>query len=222
MTRDEAVAMIKLQLGFRSNQDTNIVTCLQLAQTQLELQPTKPWFLMSEDSYIRTEADEERIPLPDDFLEEVEDAVFKYVPDDSDGLSDEVDLFKGEYDQLRKNYKNWVNTTTDLESGAPEAYCLMGSYFRIFPLPDDDYLIRMIYYKKDTVLSSNVENGWLKHAPLLLMGKAGQMIAGGPLRDMDAVKVFQGWESQGALALFGREVSRDMANKRLQMGGSHI
>lgn len=222
MTRDEAVAMIKLQLGFRSNQDTNIITCLKLAQTQLELQPTKPWFLISEDNYTFTTPDEERIALPTDFLQEVDEAVLRYVPDDAEGLGDEVDLEKQDYDTLRQNYRKWTNTTTSAQSGAPQAYCILDGYFRIFPVPDELYRLRMIYYAKATVLDSNIENGWLKYAPLLLMGKAGQMIAGGPLRDSEAMKVFQGWEAQGSLALAGQVVSRDMSNRRLQMGGSHI
>lgn len=222
MTRDEAVAMIKLQLGFRSNQDANIILCLKLAQTQLELQPTKPWFLISEDSYAFTTPDEERVALPTDFLQEVDEAVLRYVPEDADSPADEVDLVKEDYDTLRANYRGWTDTTTGESSGAPQAYCILDGYFRIFPLPDTLYRLRMIYYAKATVLDTNVENGWLKYAPLLIMGKAGQMIAGGPLRDSEAMKVFQGWEAQGSLALAGQVVSRDMSNRRLQMGGSHI
>lgn len=214
MTRDEAVAHIKMQLGFRANQDSNIVSMLQLAQLQLELQPTKPWFLVSEDSYKRLTADEQRLVLPTDFLQEHEDGCLYYVPDDADGPDDHVMLVKDDYDVLKAEYK-------DTASGAPEAYALIGSYFRVFPIPDDTYLIRMVYYKKDTVLSSNVENGWLKYAPLVLMGKAGQMIAGGPLRDMEAVKVFQSWEQQGSLSLFGQQVARETTNHVRQMGGRH-
>lgn len=222
MTRDEAVALIKMQLGFRTNQDANIVTCLQLAQMQLELQPTKPWFLVSEDSYAFTTADEDRVALPSDFLEEIEDAVLRYVPEDSTGLGDEVDLVKDLYDELRKTFRSWTNSTTDVQTGAPEAYCILNGYFRIFPTPDDVYRLRMIYYKKDDLLTSNIENGWLKWAPMLIMGKAGQMIAGGPLRDVDAVGVFKLWEAQGSLALNTQMVAREEANRRPQMGGRHI
>lgn len=214
MTRDEAVAAIKLQLGFRANQDANIVSCLQLAQLQLELQPTKPWFLVSEDSYKRLTVGEQRLVLPSDFLQEHEDGCLYYVPDDADGPDDHVMLVKDDYDVLKKNFKNEVN-------GPPQAYSLIGSYFRVFPIPDDTYLLRMLYYKKDTVLSSNVENGWLKNAPLLIMGKAGQMIAGGPLRDAEAKKIFMEWEQQGSLSLFGQQVAREMTNHTRQMGGSH-
>lgn len=215
MTRDEAVAMIKLQLGFRSNQDENIVLCLKLAQEQLELQPIKPWFLVSEDSYKRLTADEPRLILPSDFLQEIEDGTLYYVPDDSEGPDDHVLLEKDDYDVLKANFKGVV-------SGAPQAYSLLGSYFRIFPIPDDVYMVRMVYYKKDTVLSTNVENGWLKNTPLLLMGKAGQMIANGPLRDKDATAVFQSWEAQGSLSLNGQEVARNMINHNRQIGGPHI
>lgn len=215
MTRDEAVAMIKMQLGFRQNQDANIVLCMKLAQTQLEARPTKPWFLLGEDSYKRTTADEDRLVLPTDFLQEVDDGTLYYVPDDADGTEDHVLLVKDEYDVLKKEY-------AETEPGAPEAYAIIGSYFRLFPTPDDDYLIRMLYFKKDTVLDTNVENGWLKYAPMLMMGKAGQLIAGGPLRDADALKVFQSWEAEGGLTLAGQEVARSVTNRRLQMGGRHI
>ncbi len=221
MTRDEAVSMIKLQLGFRSNQDANIISCLKLAQTQLELQPTKPWFLISEDSYAFTSSGEQRIAIPTDFLQEVDEAVLRYVPEDSTDPSEEVDLWKDDYDALRKNYANWTNSVTGLSTGAPEAYCLLDGYFRIFPTPDATYRLRMIYYAQDDVLSTNIENQWLKYAPLLLMGKAGRMISEGPLRDKEATGVFLGWEQQASLSLAGQVVARDMSNRRLQMGGSH-
>lgn len=215
MTRDEAVAAIKLQLGFRSNQDSNIVTCLQLAQTQLELQPTKPWFLVSEDSFKRLTVSETRLTLPSDFLQEHEDGCLYYVPDDADGPEDHVLLAKDDYDVLKGNF-------ADTASGPPQAYAILGKYFRVFPVPDDTYVIRMTYYKQDTVLSSNVENGWLKYAPFALMGKAGQLIAGGPLRDGEAMKVFQSWEAQGMLSLNGQEVARNVTNHNRQIGGPHI
>lgn len=215
MTRDEAVAMIKLQLGFRSNQDDNIITCLKTAQIQLELQPVKPWFLVSEDSFKRVGVSEQRVPLPSDFLQEHEDGCLYYVPDDADGPEDHVLLYKDDYDVLKGNF---VNEPT----GPPQAYSILGKYFRVFPVPDEQYMIRMTYYKQDTVLSTNVENGWLKYAPLLLMGKAGQMIAGGPLRDAEAMKVFQGWEAQGSLSLSGQETARNVTNHSRQVGGPHI
>lgn len=209
MTRSEAIVLIHQQLGFRSDLADRIIPNLTAAQTMLEAGPTKPWFLISEDSYVRTTADEDRVPIPSDFIQEVDEAVLRYVPDDSE--EEQVDLKKDYYDTLRVNY-------AEVEAGAPEAYCLMGEYFRIFPMPDDDYLIRMIYYKKDTVLTTDVENGWLKHVPFLLVGKAGGMIASA-VRDSAALATFMKWEQEGRVLLVSQNADRDMAGRDMQMGG---
>lgn len=216
MLRSAAVSLIQQQLGFRSDLSSEIITNLQHAQVMLEAGPTKPWFLISEDSYIDTVADEPRLALPTDFLEEVDSAVLRYVPDDlTDG---EVDLRKDDYDILRKNYRDTTTGTT--EAGTPEAYALQGSYFWLFPTPDDEYRIRMIYYKRDTTLSTDVENGWLKWVPYLLIGKAGGMIAAA-LRDPAAVGTFRAWEQEGRLLLSSQNTARDMGNQTMQMGGPH-
>lgn len=219
MTRDEAIALMQIQLGFRTDQSANLVTCLQAAQQQLELQPTKPWFLVSTDYTLTTVAETEAVALPTDFLQEIDEQVLRYIPDEDDDADDdtsnEVDLVKDSYDVLRANFRDNV-------FGEPEAYALVGEYFRIFPTPDDEYTLKFIYYKKDTVLSSNVENGWLKWAPYLLMGKAGQLLSAGGLRDTGATQVFMGWEQQGAIALHAQNVAREMGNRDLQVGGPHV
>ena len=214
MTRDEGVALIKQHLSFRQSLDSEIVTNMKFAQIALESGPTKPWFLVSEDSFATLTVDDERLALPDDFLEETEDAVVKYRPDDWPD-EEEVDLVKDQYDVLRKNFACEA-------PGAPKAYALLGNYFRFFPLPDEAYTIRMIYFKKDTVLTTNVENGWLKHVPLLLLGSAGLLIAGGPIRDKTAYDLFSGWVSAGKALLLSQNVSREMANMQMQIGGPSV
>lgn len=218
MTRDEGVAFIQEQLGFRSDLSVRIIANMKLAQDTLEKGLTKPWFLVSEDSYIRTTAAEDRIPIPSDFLDETDQAVLRYVPDSISSANPEVDLKKDLYDVLRKNYADSLTGT--IETGAPEAYALLGNYFRLFPTPDDDYLIRQIYYQQDTVLSSNVENGWLKHVPYMLLGKAGFQIATA-LRDMAAAQTFMSWNKEGTLLLVMQNTAREMANMDMQVGGPH-
>lgn len=192
---------------------------MKLAQIQLEAEPLKPWFLISEDTYAETTEDEERIELPDNFLAETDEAVLRYVPDDPSEDDPERDLVKEDYDQLRKKYRD--EDTGGILTGEPEAYALMGNYFRIFPTPDDTYTLHMLYYWKDDELDTNIENQWLKYVPLLVMGKAGKIISMGPLRDSGAWQVFDSWEKEGRAALANFIVSRDMMNKDLQVGGSH-
>lgn len=216
MLRSEAIALIQQQLGFTTAMSSTITSNLQLSQQVLEQAPTKPWFLITEDSYIDTVSGEQRIPLPTDFLQETDDALLRYVPTDT--TEEEVDLWKDDYDVLMENFKDTV--TRVMREGSPEAYALMGSYFRIFPLPDDAYRLRMIYYAKAEVLSSDIENAWLKYAPYLLMGHAGKNVAAA-MRDSNALGVFTGWEREGRLILTTQNEARQHSNRRYQMGGPH-
>lgn len=219
MTRDEAVSEIQTQLAFRTTLASTIIGHLKQAQSDLELAPTLPWFLVSEDSYKDTVSGEQRVPVPLDFLDETDEAVLRYVPTTPSADAPEVDLFKDNYDDLRKAYMD--PSTGILKVGPPEAYALLGGYFRVFPTPDAAYRLKMIYYAEDDVLDTNIENQWLKYSPLLLIGKAGKKIAMGPLRDQVAYGVFDSWEKEGRSLLVTREVTRDNSNKTLQVGGRH-
>lgn len=219
MTRDEAVAEIQVQLAFRTTLSTTIISHLQQAQRDLELAPTLPWFLVSEDSYKDTASGEQRVPIPLDFLDETDEAVLRYVPTAVSATTPEVDLIKDNFDDLRKAYMD--ASTGTIQTGPPQAYALLGNYFRIFPTPDDTYRLRMIYYAEDDTLETNVENNWLKYAPLLIMGKTGKKIAMGPLRDQVAYGIFDSWEKEGKGLLLTRDATRDVSNKNLQVGGRH-
>lgn len=213
MLRDAAVSLIGQGLGFRTDRSAEIITQLQFEQTQLEAGPTKPWFLVSAETSMVTVAGDQKVSIPSGFLQEVEQAVVKYVPDDSTGPADEVDLTKDDFDENRKNFK-------DTDSGKPKAFSLMGLYFWIFPVPAAVYTLKTIFYSQDTVLSSNVENGWLKYVPKLLMGKAGFGIAE-DLRDSHAMDKFSKWIAEGTTLLYSQNEAREHANRTYQMGGRH-
>jgi len=219
MIRDDGVARIQEQLAFKTTLADKIVSQMQLAQTNLEAMPTKPFFLISEDSVINTTPLEQRIPLPSDFLQEIDEAVLRYVPLVPTGTDPEVDLIKDDFDVLRKNFFDPITGT--LMKGKPKAYAIMGPYFRIFPTPDAVYPIRTPYYKRDVVLTTNVENGWLKHVPFLLLGAAGKLIAKGPIRDQIADAVFTEWVGTGTALLNNLTEARAHSNRTYQMGGPH-
>lgn len=212
MTRDQAVARIKRHLGFKKTLDDEIVEEMQDAQIDIELRPGKPWFLLSEQSTTQTEANEDRVLVPSDFLEEHEEGSLEYVP--SDPKKKPVRLVKDEWDLLKHNFR-------DTSPGEPKAYALVGNYFRLLPEPNAIYTLRLIYFKKALLLTSNIENEWLKYVPRLLMGVAGQKIAAGPIRDSVAMQIFQGWETQGTISIVNQNTAREMANLNLQMGGPH-
>lgn len=209
MTRDEAVVLIQQVLGFRTDLTTAIIINMKLAQTSLESAPVKPWFLLSEYSTISTVIGEARIGLPSDFLEEHEEGALLYRPDDT--TLDDVVLIKESLDDLLDEF-----ASSDV--GEPEKYALEGGYFRLGPTPDDEYVLKMIYYKQDTVLDSNVENNWLKYAPLLLIGAAGMTLAPG-VRDPVAQAEFSRMKSEGSLLLHSQNEARQHANRSYQVGG---
>ena len=213
MTRDEAVSLMLEQLGFRTDLSSNCITHLKLAQIQLEKGPTKPWFLISAQLSLATIAGTETVAVPTGFIQEYDQATLKYVPDDSEGLADEVDLVKGTYDVLRVNFR-------EVESGAPQAYALMNGNFHIFPLPDAVYSLKLIQYTKDTVLDTNIENAWLRESPKLLIGAAGKELAAA-LRDSAAMATFQRWENEDRLLTFSETISKEMAGFDMQVGGPH-
>ena len=217
MTRDEGVALIKQQLQGRTTLDNDIVTYMQLAQTTLEYGPTKPWFLVETTVTMATVANQTYVPIPTGFITEVDDGTMIYRPDDWP-TSAEVELWKDEYDVLRKYFASWEEENPS-SAAEPQAYALMGERFYIFPTPDAVYTLYPTFYKKDTVLDTNVENQWLKHVPLLLLGSAGQLIAPGPLRDGGAAGVFSQWIKTGLGILQQMETDRDMKNRKLAVGG---
>ncbi len=214
MTRDEAVSRIQLKLGFRSDQAVNIQNALQDKQRLVEQRPELPWWLVTEVSSISTVVAEERVQLPTDFLREYEDPAG----------GDQLWYFNGSAadveDVWRVLVKHDMETLRDAYpgTGSPRVYALTGDYFRIGPTPDAIYTLKMMYYKQDTVLTSNIENGWLKHFPEILIGRAGVEL-GEPLRDAQAIEFFR---NQYLIAedMLDRAIeSRAHVNRRYIMGG---
>jgi len=211
MTRDEAIIRIRRYLGFRTDLQTEIIDALRDAQVELEEAEFLPWFLLVEVASISTTADEERVPVPSDFIRESEETALWYYDAAADADARWVELKKADIDTLRNVYQD--------ETGVPKAYALDQLYFRIKPTPDAVYTLKLgSYFAQDTVLSTNVENNWLKHVPNLMIGKAGMLVAA-PVRDANAYGQFQKMESEGMATLIKQNTAREMANRRLTMGG---
>jgi hypothetical protein len=210
MTRDEAVGVIQTILGFRTDLVSNIITMLQVSQTMLEQAPPKPWFLTSERSYIVLQPNLNKVALPTNFLVEVDDAHLYYNP--SLATSPQVKLVKESLDQLREIYSS-------LAKGAPEAYAILGNYFYIFPTPNVEYTIELLYIKSDALLTTNIENKWLKYNPYVLIGKAGGLIANS-VGNQAAAATFKAMENEGRTLLVSQNTEREFSNRELQIGGT--
>ncbi len=181
MTRDEAVALLnaRLKRGSNTSLDSTIITEMKLVQSRFEGAAELPWFLLTTDYVpLTTTANDDKVAISADFLREFEDdglwvyAAENWVPLIKDTLNAIVNYYTGEGATL------------------PRAYDLVHGYFRLRPIPDAVYSLRYIYYKKDTVLSTNVENQWLKYAADLVIAETGWVVATYVTRDKEAAAAF--------------------------------
>jgi hypothetical protein len=211
MTRDEAVTMVKQGLGFVTNRDTTIVSNMQFQQTQLELLPTKPWFLITTPQDLATVASQDYVALPTDYLQDYDEGGLFYYDSTAEPGYEYTGLEKEDYDLLRENYYGVV-------PGIPEAYAIVGDRMYLFPTPDAVYALKYIYFKKADLLATNVENEWLQHIPGLLIGKTGAQMAAG-LRDFEAIKMFDRMTQEAMMILESQNEARMHAGKEMQMGG---
>lgn len=209
MLRDEIVAIIKARV-FRpgdTSLDAKIVTEMRLVQEQLlENAVVLPWFLLSEFQTISTTIDEERLPLPTNFLREHEECSLWINNPDLDKF---VPLTKDDYDTLLNTYPT---------AALPVAYALDGKYFRLKPTPDAVYTIKQRVYVRATSLATNIENDWLLYAADLMIGEVGQVIArnyldNAPLADKFLIDIEK---ARARLALV--EEARLHANRSYTMG----
>lgn len=206
MTRGEAISIIQGRIGQRSNTDlTNqIIAELKLVQTDLEREPTLPWFLiktLTENESTATFATET------DFIREVQDVT---------GLSIMVD---GVRKPLVKDDYDFLSRQSNLEgTGQPKFYALVGFTYYLFPTPDKAYSFTKVYYAEDATLATDIENKWLKHIPGLLIAMAGRRVSLW-LRDPNAVSLFESEIPIYRDQLMKANAAFDAAAQEAYMGG---
>lgn len=208
MLRDDAVALIQQGLSFRTGLTSQIITMMQYVQGDiLEQRATLPWFLLEEFSEAETTSGEERLLLPADFLGEYEEGtLWLYTP-----TADPED----QWEEIEKDFLDNIKTG---ETGPPEAYALTNKYFRLAPTPDAVYKIKMVYYKKGQVLSSNIENEWLANAGDLLINLTGVHMAEDLSNDKAQAK-FQTRVDKAEDRFFRENEERKHTNMRYIIGG---
>lgn len=207
MYRDTAVARVKLSLGFKTNQDENIVQAMKEAQELLENKPELPGFLrVRYEEGFTTYTGERFLDVPDGFIREWDqDQMAIEIPQ----YSKTKNLLKDSPGYLRIRYPN---------SGVPVGYSLVERQFHFFPVPDAEYQIRGTYYAADDILNSNIENGWLRHFPQLIWSMAGFTVASA-LRDKDALAIFDALQKAAYSDYINTTVSDDAAGSRPVVGG---
>jgi hypothetical protein len=190
-----------------------------------------PWFLRTEVSTVQTTIGEERVAPPPDFIREYEeDALYWFNPaaDPTIYQNQWVPLWKDDIQYNRVKYGNMWNGEASPSDSAPasawfqcgpRAYAFDGNYFRIFPLPQQVYTLKMIYYARDAVLNPAIdsENKWLKNAADILIGEAGYQMAN-TARDDNRIQYFQTMRDEGVARLFVYTEAQQHENRTYKMG----
>lgn len=182
MTRDEAVTLLQARLKRVGDTGlaTSIITEMQFVQAQLlEGSPVLPWFLLNDSiTTLATTLGVETVTLPATFLREVED----------DGLR--VQDAQGTWHDIHKDDLPAIrNAHPEPETGRPVLYYLGNTQLFLRPIPDAIYTLRYRAYLRDTALSTNIENNWLKYAADLVIAETGIIMASRYLRDAEAAQV---------------------------------
>ena len=167
MLRSAAISRIQQGLGWRSDLTTPIVSALQEAQRELEGGQTLPWFLLQEDqTFSATVANGGAVTLPTGFL--------KFHKDEGPQITSTDQGIKylphKPFDEAKVFY-------ADTDDGEPQAYTLRSTTVKFWPTPDATYSVTASYYKRGTLLDSDITNAWLTEAPELLIARAGLIVA---------------------------------------------
>lgn len=208
MTRDDVVRLLGWRLGDRSDMQERILREMDFIQTTvLEENEWMPWFLESEWASAQTTVGEARVPLPTDFLVEIEESHL-YISKDG---GEEKRLVKKDMDTAKSLRPG---------SGQPEYYAISGGYFYFYATPDYAYDLRMRYYAKDALMSAaNVETLWLKHASDLVMALVGEAIAGKHIQNLQQAAAFQADAQKAWNRLLTKHTALNELNMARALGG---
>ena len=208
MDRDAAVARVHVGLGFRTDMTDQIVLHLQEEQRDLERGKTLPSFMLLEGQTLNLLEGTRTVAIPADFLRRSNEQMYFYPPT-GDGRSRYIPW--REYAAARTAYESY-------EAAGPVVAALRTSTIEFFPTADRDYPITWDYYQKGIILTSNVENLWLQHAPELLIGGAGLRLSR-DLRNQAGEKLFGQMYQTARTTWFAETVVEDTEDL-LVLGGN--
>ena len=210
MLRDAAVEIIKSRIGNRTDLDAAIVTEMQQAQeTVLERNGLfYPWFLETGIITIgTTTATIETLALPDNWLAEVEEQsmwIFDATLD-----VPYFELRKGAYDVALQRFT---------EDAKPRRYALNKNNLLLKPTPDAAYVIQTRYFATDDLLTTNIENDWLKYASDWLIAETGIIISRDYIQDDQMAQRFIAGAQRARDRVFVENEARQHVGRAYSMG----
>lgn len=211
MTGAAALTLLMSRLGNRTETDLRALCLSEMImaqQTLVEGGDFLPWFTLKDSVGLVTVAATRQVAVPADFIRENDEHPLFYVA--SDGKYYKLDKM-----ELEEAMQKWGATA----DGAPSDYCLIGSNYEIFPLPDDVYsLAEKYHYSQALPADDSSETTWLKWAPDLMIAAAGFNIATLHLQDPEMGTVFAAQIAQANARLMKLDIARQEAAQTRRMG----
>ncbi len=206
MTLNEVTKAVAFRLGNVRGMDDAIQMEIGATIRRLENEDFHPWFLLSENNEFKTTAGENRVPVPNDFLAEYDDSCL-YVKQDN-----------GLYYPLQKMSAEEVRMEGQGGEGMPIMYALTNKYFRVFPVPDREYKLELLFYRRSgSILDGDASNPWFVEAPDLVIYETVSHIM--LARKDKRVVQFEQLAAEQKQTLYRRHTAREEANRDVVMGG---
>lgn len=213
MTRDEIISLVLSRLGKREGNAYLIQQAkLELAliqRTKLQRGKHMPWFLLSDEASLSVAANTRlAIDLPTDFMREWD--FWQLAIYDSTQADPYNRLRKDDYDLLDSQYGSD-------EPGTPAAYSIVSGKVAVFPLSDVVREARLVYYKKEDILSDSVsENAWTENAEDVLIAELGIVMC--RYGRSDLLNEFKGEAAEAHDRMFFESLARENAAREAYRG----
>lgn len=209
MTRDQLIELLGYRLGDRTDMGQRALAEMPLVQgSTLEGNKWLPWFLEKEFVGATVEA-QNYVPLPDDFLGEIEESHLWITTAEGRQLR----LVKKDYDVLKA-------LCAEAENQQPQYYARVKGKLMLGPVPDAVYSLTMQYYARDTdMAAANLETEWLKHASDVVMAELGYVLASKHVQLPELAAAFQQDTLRAWDRLYVRHCEIQETNQLRSMGG---
>jgi len=209
MNKAELIQIVGWRLGDRADMAARIDLELDTIQDNvLESNVFRPWFLESELAKVTTTANERRVPLPEDFLSEIEESHLYVQSPEAVGTF--VEMLKKDPDTAARLFP---------ESGFPVVYAISGLYFQMFPLPLGAYPLQMRYFAKASRISDETTvSPWLQFASDLVLAELCQVLAAKHIKDAAAAQGFAADASAAWKKLYDVHTARGEINVKRSLG----
>lgn len=210
MDRDTAVTLLKSRLRRAGDSSiaADIILEFQATQARLEQGITLPWFLVSDDTSRTATIGNENFAIPTGFLRLYEEG----------GALWYRELSTEKWKRITKEDYVDIHDTHGVTLGAPKLYTVEGLNYKLAPIPDKAYMMRTKAYVTDSVLSTNIENNWLKYASDLLLAETGIIMASFYLRNPELAEEMKQWAKLARNTLFVVDEARKHADREYKLG----